>query len=120
MDDRKGGYDPLAESGARLSVRRLKADLYGIETRDASFGELRSALEDLSCLVELVRPGPGALVLRVRYPGRLLNSDDILCTWIDGELWFTWADGRTISPAEDHSGAAIAIYRALRKGPLSS
>jgi hypothetical protein len=100
--------------------RARRARLHGIETREAYFGELRSALEDLSCPAELVRPGPGALVLRVRYCGRLPDSVDIRCVWVAGEWWFTWAGGDTIGPAEDHDGAALAIFRVLRQGPVPS
>lgn len=123
MDDRTGGhdsYDPLVTLGACLLARCPKADLRGIDAREVYLCELRSALDGLSCPAELVRPGPGALALRVSYPGRLLDSADIVCVWTDGEWWFTWAEGRTIGPAEDVGGVAVAVYRGMRKGPVSS
>ena len=101
------------------SSRARRAPGCEVGARAACFTELRDALEGLSCPAEVLGPGPGALLLRVHRPGRL-GGVDVLCVWTEGEWWFTWEDGHTIGPAEDHAGAAIAIYRVLHKGPVSS
>ncbi|WP_146087294.1 hypothetical protein [Thermomonospora echinospora] len=100
--------------------RERRVSLHGVDPCEEYLCELRSPLRTLGCPAELVRPEPGALVLRVSYPDRPLDSEDVVCAWTEGEWWFTWIGGHIIGPAEDLGGVAIAIYRTLRDGQVPS